>query len=95
MEKAPEEALKQSGDLARALKGVGVNTLLMTSTGPSIVEGILKANNMEYPVSFRDATMLKTTVRANPGYILLKNGTVVAKWHHNNIPDVTEIQGLL
>ena len=95
MEKAPEEALKQSGDLARALQGAGVNTLLMTSTGPSIVEGILKANNMEYPVSFRDATMLKTTVRANPGYILLKNGTVVAKWHHNNIPDVTEIEGLL
>ena len=94
LEKASDESLSQSGDLARALREKGVNAILMTSTGPSIVEGIAEKNNLDYPVSFRDATMLKTIIRANPGYVLLNNGTVVAKWHHNNIPDVTEVMEL-
>ncbi|MEZ4685242.1 MAG: DoxX family protein [Bacteroidia bacterium] len=94
LEKASEESLRQSGDLARALREKGVNAILMTSTGPSTVEGIAEKTCLDYPVSFRDATMLKTIIRANPGYVLLNNGTVVAKWHHNNIPDVQEVMEL-
>lgn len=94
LEKASDESLSQSGDLARALREKGVNTVLMTSTGPSIVEDIVAKANLDYPVSFRDATMLKTIIRANPGYVLLDNGKVIGKWHHNNIPDVTEVMEL-
>jgi uncharacterized membrane protein YphA (DoxX/SURF4 family) len=34
-----------------------------------------------------DETTLKTMVRANPGYILLKNGVIKGKWSWANLPD--------
>jgi triosephosphate isomerase len=33
-----------------------------------------------------DETTLKTIVRSNPGYLLLKNGTIAGKWSHASLP---------
>jgi len=43
-----------------------------------------------YPIFQADATMLNTMIRSNPGLILLKNGTILAKWSHNNLPQISE-----
>lgn len=40
-----------------------------------------------------DATMLKTIVRSNPGLVLLNRGTVLAKWHANDLPTYEDIKG--
>jgi len=34
-----------------------------------------------------DETTLKTMVRSNPGYILLKDGVIIGKWSWANLPD--------
>jgi hypothetical protein len=39
-----------------------------------------------------DAITLKTIVRANPGIVLLKKGTVLAKWNANDLPDYKEVK---
>lgn len=41
---------------------------------------------LKFPYLQADATMLKTIVRSNPGIVALKSGTVVGKWHHNDVP---------
>lgn len=33
-----------------------------------------------------DATLLKTIVRSNPGYLLLKDGAIIAKWAPSDMP---------
>lgn len=38
-----------------------------------------------------DAIVLKTIVRSNPGIVLLKKGTILKKWHHNDLPTFQEI----
>jgi hypothetical protein len=40
----------------------------------------------EYPILTADDVMLKSIVRANPGLVLLKSGTILQKWNHNDIP---------
>jgi triosephosphate isomerase len=34
-----------------------------------------------------DETTLKTMVRANPGYILIKDGIILRKWSWANVPE--------
>ena len=41
-----------------------------------------------------DATVVKTIMRANPGIMLLKDGVVVGKYHHNNTPEALEVLDL-
>ena len=46
----------------------------------------------EYPFCTTDAITLKTIIRSNPGLVLLQNGTVIAKWSHNDLPTAEQLQ---
>ena len=49
----------------------------------------------EYPFCNTDETTLKTVIRSNPGLLLLKDGKIIRKWSHNNLPDEQELTGRL
>jgi hypothetical protein len=52
-----------------------------------------EADILVNPVTFAsvDETTLKTMVRSNPGYILLKEGTILHKWSWANLPEKEEL----
>jgi uncharacterized membrane protein YphA (DoxX/SURF4 family) len=63
---------------------------MMAGIGFYIVTASSSAELMKYNNGFTfctgDETTLKTIVRANPGYILLKNGNISGKWSWANLP---------
>ncbi|WP_420577081.1 BT_3928 family protein [Ekhidna sp.] len=69
-------------------------TWVLTSSGYEKFEAFRHQHQLAAPYFFADATVLKTMVRSNPGVLLLKEGTVLAKWHYNDTPladDVIEV----
>ena len=51
-------------------------------------------NNIDYPFYFTDETTLKTMIRSNPGLMLLNKGTIQGKWHHNDFPQMEDVENL-
>jgi hypothetical protein len=54
-----------------------------------------KYTGTEYPFLTADDVLLKSMIRSNPGLILLKEGTILAKWHHNDIPGGDDLASVM
>lgn len=63
-----------------------------TSSLDDVIEEYGKLTGTAYPFVSADDILLKTVVRSNPGLVLMKNGLILDKWHHNDIPTVEEIE---
>ncbi len=62
----------------------------VSASSSGVVEEISSKLDLEYNFYSGDEIMLKTMIRANPGFILLKNGTIVAKWAYRDFPSLPE-----
>ncbi|MFK7833879.1 MAG: BT_3928 family protein [Winogradskyella sp.] len=83
----PEGVAKLKAFTDEAIKK-GYTVIGLTSSG-SEDKAQLKANyNLNFDFYLCDEKVVKTIVRANPGVIILKNGTVVNKAHWNDIEDI-------
>ncbi len=94
MKKAPEEALKESGQLQRNLQGSDIKVVGSTASPSSVWEKISKEYRLDYPISYLDQTVLKTVIRSHPGYVLMKDGVILEKWHYNNAPTAEVVKAL-
>ncbi len=45
----------------------------------------------DYPFDRGDDILLKTIIRSNPGVVLMKQGVIVNKWHHDRLPSFDNI----
>jgi hypothetical protein len=61
----------------------GIDFLILTSSGSEET----RRYNTNGSFCFADETTLKTMIRANPGYILMKDGTIIGKWSSAGCPD--------
>ncbi|MDR1331316.1 MAG: DoxX family protein [Tannerella sp.] len=50
-----------------------------------------KDTGADYPFLIADDVTLKTMIRSNPGLVVLEEGTILGKWHHNDMPEPEEI----
>ena len=63
----------------------------LTASTDKDIERWKDLTGAEYPFCSADETMLKTVIRSNPGLLLIKDGTVIAKWSHNQLPKTAEL----
>lgn len=75
-----------------AVQNYNIRTVLLTSNSAEDVEAFKKSQNLTMEVFYADGVPLKSMVRANPGLLLLKNGTVINKWHFHSRPSYEELE---
>jgi triosephosphate isomerase len=63
----------------------------LTASNEKGIKRWINLTGSEYPFCTTDGTTLKTIIRSNPGLILLKNGTIIRKWSHNELPNEGEL----
>ncbi len=80
--KSDREGLKKGYDLGIELQKRGTGFYILTASTPEEAGMLVKG----FDALFADETTLKTVIRSNPGFVLLHNGTVAAKWSYHNLP---------
>jgi uncharacterized membrane protein YphA (DoxX/SURF4 family) len=66
--------------------------ICLTSVTRNEIEQFKTTNKATYDFYLTDPITLKTIIRANPGLAILHEGTILAKWHSNDIPDYKKIK---
>lgn len=69
----------------------GYALCVVTSSTPIEVEGFRDQYQYDFDYFYADDIVLKTMIRSNPGLILLRDGLILDKWHHNDIPAYKKI----
>lgn len=74
-----------------AAENYNIRTVLLTSNSAQDAEAFSKQNKLVMEVFYADGIPLKSMVRSNPGVLLLKDGTIINKWHYHNLPSYDEL----
>jgi len=92
LNKSNRQALSKASDLAGYCNEHGHRFYCLTASPQSEIEQLKSELGLTYEFCFTDDITLKTIVRANPGLVLLQKGTVLGKWHYNDMPDAASLK---
>lgn len=63
----------------------------LTASTTKAIKRWIDLTGAEYSFCITDEAVLKTIIRSNPGLLLLKDGTIINKWSHNNLPNEAKL----
>ncbi|WP_252586296.1 BT_3928 family protein [Solitalea agri] len=92
LEKANKSIQLELNKLTLMTEKYHSRTIGLTSATPLTADTFRHEHNIYYEFFFGDAVPLKSMVRANPGVMLMKKGTVINKWSFRNMPSVDELE---
>lgn len=95
LEDASESDLDLIDDIFDYCNNRGYNIIGLTASGTETIRQWTENAGADLHFLFCDEIPLQTIVRSNPGLVLLKNGVIVNKWSHANIPSDEELSGPL
>lgn len=78
--------------LASYAQDKGYRFYCLTASTADDVQKYAERHHTNYDFCSTDEIQLKTIVRSNPGLVLLREGTILGKWSHRNLPKVEELQ---
>ncbi|MBK6984039.1 MAG: DoxX family protein [Bacteroidetes bacterium] len=79
-------------DLYKLAEGEHIKMVALTAGDAKQIDDYKHKHQAMYDFANADGIVLKTMVRANPGLILIKDGTVIMNWHHNNFPTYSDVK---
>lgn len=71
---------------ANLIEHYNTRVVLLTGSSETEAAAFAKAHHLVTEIFYVDEVPLKEMVRSNPGLMLIRNGTVVNKWHYHMIP---------
>jgi len=92
LQKTDMEGMKKMAQFAVDAKRKGYNFIALTASSPDSFEAFKNEIGANFDFFNTDEIALKTIVRSNPGLILLKKGTIIGKYHFNDIPKPEELE---
>ena len=88
LEKTNPEALRNiNAVVLKAAESYNIRAVLLTASSTQLAQRVSDELSLLTEIFYADAVPLKSMVRANPGVLLMQNGTVIDKWHYNTLPD--------
>ncbi len=88
IEKTNTKYFEQINRIAQSAWSQGYDFYALTSSLPEEHEIFRERVKASYPIYMMDETTLKTMIRSNPGLLLIKEGTVLGKWHFRDLKKV-------
>ncbi len=92
LDKTNREAQYNINELANWAMGEDMSFFCLTSSLPDESSEYIAETQAPYEFFNCDEITLKTIIRSNPGLVVLKGGTIVGKWHYNDIPTPEEFK---
>ncbi len=86
LEQADDSRLDEINQMYEYSLDYGYPFYCLTASGAKAIDSWRDLTGAEYPFCQTDDITLKTMIRSNPGLILLKDGKVIRKWSHNDLP---------
>jgi uncharacterized membrane protein YphA (DoxX/SURF4 family) len=86
LKKSNTKSQEEINTLAHWAMDEGMTFICLTSSLPEQSAEFAEEHGAPYEFFNTDEITLKTIVRSNPGLMVLKNGTIIAKYHYNDIP---------
>lgn len=92
LDKTHIPAQDRMNKLAEKAQEYNIRTVGLTASSNEATQDFISQTGGLYEIFYADAVPLKTMIRSNPGLMLLRNGTVIKKWHYNNLPTPEELE---
>lgn len=92
LNKFPLEITDEIKSLSAKMMEKGYAVDGICSNLPEDVEKFYSNSGVEINFYMADDIIQKSMIRANPGFILFKDGIILGKWHYNDIPDISSLE---
>lgn len=88
LDEASEDAIEQINSLYDYAEDKGYIFYCLTTQDPEKIFAWQERTGAEYPFVYSDATIIETIIRANPGMLLLHEGTILWKRNVRQLPSI-------
>jgi uncharacterized membrane protein YphA (DoxX/SURF4 family) len=95
LENSSVKGMERMNRLALKASELGFSVFCLTASPGKQIATFKEKFQPDFPFCTTDETTLKTIIRANPGLLVLREGTILGKWNHADVPDPGKIKANL